>query len=118
MWQGRKLEEGELKKLKYNRMADKPDTLEEQSSKRPKDGTITCRFTHDELDEMDEQSFRNMVWFYAEELKRILAGESILDVLNARERRGLRKIGVIELSSLLELTEKAKKALEELESEE
>ena len=63
-------------------------------------------------EDLEEQSFLNMVLFYDEELMRILRGGSISDVLQYSDRKKLKKHGVLGFG-ILEwyITKKAKNAL-------
>ena len=42
-----------------------------------------------------EQSLRNMIWYYREELRKVRGGERATEVFSIRERVGLAKKGVL-----------------------
>jgi hypothetical protein len=54
-------------------------------------------FTKEELERLEEISFRNMVGFFREELNRISKGELAKKVLTKGDRRCLRRLGVLRL---------------------
>ena len=72
-------------------------------------------FTKEELERLEEISFRNMVGFFREELNRILKGAMAKKVLTKGDRRCLRRLGVLRLrgtgygEQILEVSLRAKK---------
>jgi len=54
-------------------------------------------FTVEELERLEEISFRNMIGFFREELNRISRGELANKVLTKGDRRCLRRLGVLRL---------------------
>jgi hypothetical protein len=54
-------------------------------------------FTKEELERLEEISFRNMVGFFREELNRSSKGELAKKVLTKGDRRCLRRLGVLRL---------------------
>jgi hypothetical protein len=66
----------------------------------------------------DFQNYSNMVWFYSNELRKVLNGTSVHECLSRQECRKLRKYGILEhmkygRSRYWVVTELAKALLEE-----
>jgi hypothetical protein len=76
-------------------------------------------FTKEELERLEEISFKNMVGFFREELNGISKGEIAKKILTKGDRRCLRKLGVLRLRGtgygrILEVSLRAKKVLMEI----
>ena len=77
-----------------------------------------------DLEDLNERSYTNLIWFYKEDLLKIkstVPTSEILNLFTSRERTRLRKLGVLEISKkgsnpyyLYSLTPKAEKILEEI----
>ena len=55
-------------------------------------------FAEDDLARYREITFKNMVHFYHDELKRLLNGELATNVLTKGDRRVLRRLGILNLT--------------------
>ena len=63
---------------------------------------------------LEEQSFKNLILFYESDLRRILGGASVNDVLNLADRKLLRNYKIIGYRSpTWFLTEKAREILQQ-----
>ena len=77
-------------------------------------------FTQEELDRLEEITFKNMVMFYHDELNRLAQGELLKEVLTKGDRRCLRRHSILRLKGTgstgrrLEITPKAQELLKEI----
>jgi hypothetical protein len=79
-------------------------------------------FTPEELESLEEITFKNMVAFYHEELNRLAQGELGTEVLTKGDRRCLRRHSILRLKGTgstgrrLEITPKAQELLNEIKN--
>lgn len=77
-------------------------------------------FTQEELESLEEITFKNMVVFYHDELNRLSKGELGKEVLTKGDRRCLRRLSILRLKGTgstgrrLEITPKAQDLLKEI----
>jgi hypothetical protein len=77
-------------------------------------------FTPEELESLEEITFKNMVMFYHDELNRVLNGELGTKVLTKGDKRCLRRHSILRLKGTgstgrrLEITPKAQELLNEI----
>ena len=77
-------------------------------------------FTKEELERLEEISFKNMVVFYHDELNRLSNGELGTEVLTKGDRRCLRRLSILRLKGTgstgrrLEITPKAQELLKDI----
>ncbi len=77
-------------------------------------------FTSEELESLEEITFKNMVAFYQDELNRLLNGERGMDVLTKGDRRCLRRHSILVVKATgdsgrrLEITPKAQELLKKI----
>ncbi len=77
-------------------------------------------FTTEEIERLEEVTFKNMVAFYHDELNRLLNGELGTEVLTKGDRRCLRRLSILRLKGTgdtgrrLEITPKAQELLNEI----